>query len=153
LQALGSVSTPTPAPLDAHSAVQKYVTRLESDMTSGAPYLTTLASTSKQVSSNRSLLLDPTWNRSMNDALNGLRATVIRLRSYSDVPVAAVSLNAEVASIGEDMIFIADTTGKGVEDLDPSLLDQAGQRLNAMTAKLTAASKDDIALKRQFGLP
>ena len=102
-----------------------------------------------RVQTNNQLVLDPAWRAESNRLLGETRRLGGELQAYAPVPAQASALDATLKSIGRDLVYFADETAAGINNLDVTRLNNGKARLEAIQPKIEVGKQQIAALGGQ----
>jgi hypothetical protein len=103
----------------------------------------------QESTADASVLLDDNWKQNANTALNRLDDSADQLENIGDAPPEYEELDSNLTSIASETHKLVKNYGDGIDQLDPSAINEAADNLNNI-----ASSMNDVAQElNQLNLP
>jgi hypothetical protein len=116
--------------------IRAYVEYMQGKTTLAGQALELLGTLSTQASRNPALLRDPEWLFRVASALAIMKATGEEMQQYSPVPPDLMAIDDQFVLMGNDLIYIVDQYGRGIDDFDARSLGNAGARMDVLESRL-----------------
>ncbi len=137
-------STPTPQLVVAETkpAIQSYVSYVQPKIAAAGQNLGIMGSLTDRFAKDPTLYKDSNWQYQMKHTLDIIRSNGEALQRVPDLPPEAARLDAMLAEIGRDLVYIADEMQAGINTMNATRIQSAVTRMQAMNAKLPAATAE-----------
>lgn len=146
-QSVQRAASPTPVKVaatvaPAQPAVKDYLSYMEPKLAAAGQNLGIMGRLAEQLANDPGVYRDARWKGQMANALDVIRGNGQKIQAYPSVPPEALPLDGMLSGLGQDLVYIADEMGAGLDLGAPERLQNAVQRMQTMNAKMPKAQAE-----------